>query len=82
MVKSSLLSIVHSSSVFVFCRGRCFYGLNFSSRSCLPEEKLPKDIGQDPEYDIAVTLGKRAIDNHFQDQEIEAEVENFANTIL
>lgn len=50
--------------------------------------KVAKDIGQDPEYVIAATHGKRAIDNlsqfkpHLQDHEVEAEVEKFENTIL
>lgn len=50
--------------------------------------KVAKDIGQDPEYVIAATHGKRAVDNlsQFKPQlathEIEAEVERFENTIL
>ncbi|KAF9564198.1 HAD-like protein [Agrocybe pediades] len=50
--------------------------------------KVAKDIGQDPEYVIAATHGKRAIDNlsqfkpHLKDHEIEREVERFEETIL
>ncbi|KJA20140.1 hypothetical protein HYPSUDRAFT_167356 [Hypholoma sublateritium FD-334 SS-4] len=50
--------------------------------------KVAKDIGQDPEYVIAATHGKRAVDNlsQFKPQlrahEIEDEVERFENTIL
>ena len=50
--------------------------------------KVAIDIGQDPEYVIAATHGKRAIDNlsqfkpHLEDHEVEAEVEKFENTIL
>ena len=50
--------------------------------------KVAKDIGQDPEYVIAATHGKRAVDNlsQFKPQlaahEIEEEVERFEITIL
>jgi beta-phosphoglucomutase-like phosphatase (HAD superfamily) len=50
--------------------------------------KVAKDIGQDPEYVIAATHGKRAIDNlsqfkpELQSHEMDAEVERFENTIL
>lgn len=49
---------------------------------------MARDIGQDPEYVIAATHGKRAVDNlsqfkpHLADHEIEREVERFENTIL
>ncbi|KAF8877314.1 HAD-like domain-containing protein [Gymnopilus junonius] len=50
--------------------------------------KVAKDIGQDPDYVIAATHGKRAVDNlshfkpHLKDHEIEREVERFEESIL
>lgn len=50
--------------------------------------KVALDIGQDPEYVIAATHGKRAIDNlkqfkpHIEAHQMNAEVETFEKTIL
>jgi len=50
--------------------------------------KVAKDIGQDPEYVIGATHGKRAIDNlsmfkpHIKSHEMEGEVQAFEETIL
>ncbi|KIM80973.1 hypothetical protein PILCRDRAFT_9014 [Piloderma croceum F 1598] len=50
--------------------------------------KVAKDIGQDPEYVISATHGKRAVDNlsvfkpHIQSHEMDDEVQAFEETIL
>lgn len=50
--------------------------------------KVAKDIGQDPEYVIAATHGKRAVDNlaqfkpHIKAHEMDDEVQAFEETIL
>lgn len=50
--------------------------------------KVAKDIGQDPEYVISATHGKRAIDNlsmfkpHIKAHEMDGEVQAFEETIL